>query len=123
MTDRMVVIQVDVLPRRALPFPTVTIRIDKSDQNSQLYRIAANKGPPPLSPPPQQDRAAKMTKDKDPMTPALHRAATAQPPSFDEPPLHDARDLTGDRGAARIVLDGAVYTLRITRAGKLILTK
>ncbi|WP_305507883.1 hemin uptake protein HemP [Shimia thalassica] len=38
-------------------------------------------------------------------------------------PLHDARILTGDKGLAQIVLDGQVYTLRITRAGKLILTK
>lgn len=40
-----------------------------------------------------------------------------------EAPIHDARLLTGTAGSARIVLDGAVYTLRITRQGKLILTK
>ena len=39
------------------------------------------------------------------------------------PPVHDARALTGGGDLARIVLDGQVYTLRITRAGKLILTK
>lgn len=38
-------------------------------------------------------------------------------------PVHDARQLTGADGLARIVLDGQVYSLRITRAGKLILTK
>lgn len=38
-------------------------------------------------------------------------------------PAYDARALTGDGDQARIVLDGQVYTLRITRAGKLILTK
>ena len=38
-------------------------------------------------------------------------------------PLHDARDLTGQDGCAMIMLDEQVYTLRITRAGKLILTK
>ena len=38
-------------------------------------------------------------------------------------PVHDARDLTGGSDRARIVLDGKVYDLRITRAGKLILTK
>lgn len=38
-------------------------------------------------------------------------------------PQHDAHDLTGPEGQARIVLNGQVYTLRITRAGKLILTK
>ena len=38
-------------------------------------------------------------------------------------PAYDARDLTESGDQARIVLDGQVYTLRITRAGKLILTK
>ncbi|MBF9034767.1 hemin uptake protein HemP [Rhodobacterales bacterium HKCCE2091] len=38
-------------------------------------------------------------------------------------PVHDARGLTGDEGTAMILLDGKAYTLRITRAGKLILTK
>ncbi|SLN66806.1 hypothetical protein AQS8620_03104 [Aquimixticola soesokkakensis] len=38
-------------------------------------------------------------------------------------PSHDARRLTGDDGRANILLDGQIYTLRITRAGKLILTK
>ena len=38
-------------------------------------------------------------------------------------PVHDARALTGDGIRARITLDGQSYTLRITRAGKLILTK
>jgi hemin uptake protein HemP len=40
-----------------------------------------------------------------------------------EPPCHDARALTAGSGIARIVLDGQVYTLRITRQCKLILTK
>jgi hemin uptake protein HemP len=40
-----------------------------------------------------------------------------------ELPVHDARHLTGTTGQAQIVLDGQVYALRITRAGKLILTK
>ncbi|MEI4232419.1 hemin uptake protein HemP [Roseovarius sp. D22-M7] len=39
------------------------------------------------------------------------------------PVTHDARDLVQENGTARIVLDGQVYTLRITRSGKLILTK
>jgi len=38
-------------------------------------------------------------------------------------PAFDARDLTEGGDQAWIVLDGQVYTLRITRAGKLILTK
>ncbi|MGK7652127.1 hemin uptake protein HemP [Roseovarius sp. B08] len=37
--------------------------------------------------------------------------------------LHDARELTRGQSTAHITLDGKVYTLRITRAGKLILTK
>jgi hemin uptake protein HemP len=39
------------------------------------------------------------------------------------PPEHDARLLTKGGVEARIVLDGTIYVLRITRLGKLILTK
>lgn len=38
-------------------------------------------------------------------------------------PQYDARDLTNSEGVAHIKLDGQLYTLRITRQGKLILTK
>ncbi len=41
----------------------------------------------------------------------------------DTTPLHDALNLTEGGVQARIVLMGQVYSLRITRAGKLILTK
>jgi hemin uptake protein HemP len=41
----------------------------------------------------------------------------------DPPPIHDARTLTQGGVQARILLDGQLYCLRITRAGKLILTK
>lgn len=41
----------------------------------------------------------------------------------DSIPKFRAQDLTGDGTRAEIDLDGQVYTLRITRAGKLILTK
>lgn len=41
----------------------------------------------------------------------------------DTGPAYDARMLVGQASTARIVLDGKVYTLRITKAGKLILTK
>ncbi|MGS4944916.1 hemin uptake protein HemP [Meridianimarinicoccus sp. RP-17] len=44
-------------------------------------------------------------------------------PARNEPPRHDARSLIGPDRTARIMLDGTSYTLRITRAGKLILTK
>ncbi|GAA6181290.1 MULTISPECIES: hemin uptake protein HemP [unclassified Shimia] len=38
-------------------------------------------------------------------------------------PVHDAQALTGENGLAHIRLNDQLYTLRITRAGKLILTK
>ena len=40
----------------------------------------------------------------------------------DNSPLHDANALTGGGRVARIHLNGQFYALRITRAGKLILT-
>ncbi|MGP9789706.1 hemin uptake protein HemP [Roseinatronobacter sp. NSM] len=39
------------------------------------------------------------------------------------PPVHDVYSLTRGGALAQIVLDGKTYQLRITRAGKLILTK
>ncbi len=41
----------------------------------------------------------------------------------DSTPVHSAIELTEGGVQARIVLNGQVYSLRITRAGKLILTK
>lgn len=41
----------------------------------------------------------------------------------DDTVTYDARDLIRNGVKADIVLDGQTYTLRITRAGKLILTK
>lgn len=41
----------------------------------------------------------------------------------DTTPVHEARVLTEGGSLAKILLDGQVYTLRITRQGKLILTK
>lgn len=38
-------------------------------------------------------------------------------------PIYDAKDLIKDGTQANIVLGNQVYVLRITRAGKLILTK
>jgi len=38
-------------------------------------------------------------------------------------PVHDVYNLTRGGNLAQIVLDGKTYQLRITRAGKLILTK
>ncbi|MCW9042887.1 MAG: hemin uptake protein HemP [Pseudopelagicola sp.] len=45
------------------------------------------------------------------------------PTAIKQFPIHDAKELTQGTVQARIVLDGQVYTLRITRANKLILTK
>lgn len=50
----------------------------------------------------------------------------AAPPKRPQPaslPTYAAKDLTKGGGLAQIVLDDQTYTLRITRAGKLILTK
>lgn len=44
-------------------------------------------------------------------------------PRLDDCPLYDVRALVEKGGLAKLVLDGQTYTLRITRAGKLILTK
>lgn len=44
-------------------------------------------------------------------------------PALTAAPRHLARDLTNGGNLARIDLDGQIYALRITRAGKLILTK
>ncbi len=45
------------------------------------------------------------------------------PDTTPTPPVHDVYALTRGGNLAEIVLDGNTYQLRITRAGKLILTK
>jgi hemin uptake protein HemP len=56
--------------------------------------------------------------------PPSHHAPSSPFAGRDAPaPCHDARSLTEGGTAAQIALDGKTYTLRITRAGKLILTK
>ena len=57
---------------------------------------------------------------RDPMT-DISRATRATPQPAH--PAYDARKLTDDDGTALLLLDDKAYTLRITRAGKLILTK
>lgn len=52
----------------------------------------------------------------DRMIPAVPAAAVALP-------LHAAESLTAGGNLAQIHLQGQIYTLRITRQGKLILTK
>lgn len=70
-----------------------------------------------------------MTLHSDPRSLSLQAAAevslAAPMPrgGLEAAPLHDARVLTRGGVQARIQLDGQVYALRITRAGKLILTK
>jgi len=56
-----------------------------------------------------------------PMSPSSAMQAPDSPSTTAQ--VHDARTLTGGAQTARIVLDGQCYILRITRAGKLILTK
>ncbi|WP_099826804.1 hemin uptake protein HemP [Oceaniglobus indicus] len=53
----------------------------------------------------------------------MRRTMTPEQPEVATPPKHDARDLIGAGVQARIELDDKTYWLRITRAGKLILTK
>ncbi|GMG83061.1 hypothetical protein LNKW23_22740 [Paralimibaculum aggregatum] len=69
---------------------------------------SATRTDPPESRDPREARQTRL------------RAPGPQVPSL---PLHDARLLTEGGDMARIALDGQVYTLRITRQGKLILTK
>ena len=66
---------------------------------------------------------ARASRSAPPAASASSSAAAPRMAVLDDLPMHDARLLTGETGAARITLDGAVYTLRITRQGKLILTK
>lgn len=64
----------------------------------------------------QPDRLAAAQEDD--MTDMTHSSFDAATPA-----THDARALIPDGVKAEITLDGQSYTLRITRAGKLILTK
>ena len=54
-------------------------------------------------------------------TPLPKLARDAEP--LEDIPCYDARQLLGDSSQARILLDKQAYVLRLTRAGKLILTK
>ncbi|MGB5864357.1 MAG: hemin uptake protein HemP [Sulfitobacter sp.] len=55
--------------------------------------------------------------------------STSTPPPVIPPvqsaplPAYDAREIMRDGAQAQLLLDGKTYILRITRAGKLILTK
>lgn len=49
--------------------------------------------------------------------------AEVRQPATDAVPLHEATVLTNGGSVARIHLNGQVYQMRITRQGKLIVTK
>ncbi|MEL6685850.1 MAG: hemin uptake protein HemP [Pseudomonadota bacterium] len=53
----------------------------------------------------------------------LQKVVETQQPTAPRLPQYDARDLIKSGEQAQIILDDQVYVLRITRAGKLILTK
>ena len=58
-----------------------------------------------------------------PTPPRAEHLVTPTTAAAQATPNFDARMMTGEDGLALISLDEKVYTLRITRAGKLILTK
>ena len=58
-----------------------------------------------------------------PPRPVVLSTAPRFAPAADDRPVHDARALTEGGNEAEIRLDGVRYVLRITRQGKLILTK
>ena len=53
----------------------------------------------------------------------LHSAVEKTKIPEDDSPTYSAKELTKNGNVARIILEKQVYTLRITRSGKLILTK
>ncbi|MSU88517.1 hemin uptake protein HemP [Rhodobacteraceae bacterium 2CG4] len=55
--------------------------------------------------------------------PDARHADPDRAPRRPQMPVYDARKLTRDGVQAQLKLDGQLYFLRITRAGKLILTK
>ncbi len=56
-------------------------------------------------------------------SPAPQEAAQHSAPQDAPIPVHAAQSLTEGGPTAHILLEGQLYTLRITRGGKLILTK
>ena len=53
----------------------------------------------------------------------LHSAVEKTKIPEDESTTYNAVELTKNGNVARIILENQIYTLRITRSGKLILTK
>lgn len=54
---------------------------------------------------------------------SMHQQIPLPAPQPARAPSHEATALTGGGQTATIALNGMLYTLRITRQGKLILTK
>lgn len=52
-----------------------------------------------------------------------YQTCGTRPSEQEDVACYDARDLVRNGVQAQLMLDGMAYTLRITRAGKLILTK
>ncbi len=67
--------------------------------------------------------AQDRLRENDKARPMTEMSQDMQPPQIMGRPTHDARVLTEGGRQAHILLDDKVYTLCITRAGKLILTK
>lgn len=65
-------------------------------------------------------RTARITSTLTPTTKAANDVTLV---TQAQPPQYDALSLTQNGKTAQITLNGMVYTLTITRAGKLILTK
>ncbi len=62
-------------------------------------------------------------KDTSPKAPEMNAHVTSLTAETGQLPPLDARNLIAEGSTRQINLDGQIYTLRITRAGKLILTK
>jgi hemin uptake protein HemP len=65
----------------------------------------------------------RLTARREPPPRPVVLAAAPRLAKADDRPVHDARALTAGSNEAEIRLDGVRYVLRITRQGKLILTK
>lgn len=83
------------------------------DERELLWRIIDGSTPADMSLETLFDR---LERDR-----SRTRAPAVEEPEV--PPSHSAEDLTQGGNLARINLDGRIYTLRITRQRKLILTK
>lgn len=65
--------------------------------------------------------APRQKPERADMNAMTHQSLEGRIPAM--PPVHDVYSLTRGGALAQILLDGKTYQLRITRAGKLILTK